>query len=163
VAGLILVFNYQLGLRTLPYLAPPFVAGGLMLLVLLKSKGSARDTPFARNPLRIGAAIQMALLFQAFLYLVEWARSAFGSTGILASAAVLGSTDMDALTFSMVKYASEGEQIAVAARALAIGLLSNTIVKLLMALSIGRGEYRRYSVMGLGLLAAAGAAAIVWL
>lgn len=157
------VLSPALAVATIPYLAPPFVAGIVGSVLLLWSKSPAGQVAAAKNPLRLGPAIQMAIIFQVFLYLVHGARELFGSSGVLASAAVLGLTDVDALTFSMGKYAVDEPRIATAATALAIGILSNTVVKAVLAVTIGRGPFRKAAAAGLLVLAAAGALAIAYL
>ena len=57
------------------------------------------------NPLRLGSAIQMAVLFQIVLWVLSALRERVGTGGLLASAAVLGLTDLDALTFSLTELA----------------------------------------------------------
>ena len=51
---------------------------------------------------------------------------------------------------------------SVAARALALGVLSNTIVKLCIALVIGRGSFRVLAAIGLALMAVALGAFVIW-
>jgi uncharacterized membrane protein (DUF4010 family) len=60
---------------------------------------------------------------------------------------------MDALTYSMARLASTSGDAHLAARAIAIGLLSNTVLKLGLALVLGTPAYRRFA--GAGLLACA--------
>ena len=67
----------------------------------------------------------MALIFQAVLYAVEWVRRWFGSAGVLLSAAGLGLTDVDALTYAMTRFPADGAGGATAAQALAVGVLAN--------------------------------------
>jgi hypothetical protein len=43
----------------------------------------------------------------------------------------------------------------VGARAIAIGILSNTVLKLALVLSLGRGEFRRIAGLGLAALGVA--------
>jgi hypothetical protein len=45
--------------------------------------------------------------------------------------------------------------IGLAARAIAVGILSNTILKLGIALVIGVGDFRRFAAIGLACLAVA--------
>jgi uncharacterized membrane protein (DUF4010 family) len=52
------------------------------------------------NPLRLVGALQMAVLFQAVLLAVHLARESWGTSGVFTSAAILGLTDVDALTVS---------------------------------------------------------------
>jgi len=101
------------------------------------------------NPLRLGAAIQVALAFQLVLLAVPTAKRLWGVGGVLGSAAVLGLTDMDALTYSMSRFGATTGDAPLAARAIAIGLLSNTVLKLGVALGLGGPGFRRSAAFGL--------------
>jgi uncharacterized membrane protein (DUF4010 family) len=92
--------------------------------------------------------------------LVNWVSNRFGSLGILASSALLGFTDVDALIFSMAKIASP-DKLNVAAQALAVGIVSNTILKIGIILVIGRNLFRRYATIGLLALAAGSIAGLI--
>jgi uncharacterized membrane protein (DUF4010 family) len=80
---------------------------------------------------------------------------------VFASAALVGFTDMDSLTYSMVKLGSKHADATVAARALGIGVLSNTVLKALIVFILGRGAFRTLAGAGLGVLATASAAALL--
>lgn len=141
------------------FLAP--VAVGLVLLA--RGVGLGDDAVTAvedRNPLQIGAALQMAAIFQVVLWSVALAEQWFGDMGLFGSAAVLGLSDVDALTVSMAERVARDTPTVTAATALTIGILANTLVKAVMALSIGRGAFRYYA--GAGLLLMAGTL-IFWL
>lgn len=114
------------------------------------------------NPLRVGAALQMAVLFQVVLFAVDAARHWFGTAGVFASSAGLGVTDVDALTVSMARGIAPALGADVAARAMVAGILSNTVLKLVLALAVGRDGFR---LLGGGVLAATAAllAAMLWL
>lgn len=144
----------KLSLAALPYLAPPLLTGTLLLAVGLRSHQSnhaTADPP--RNPLEVGAALKMALLFQAVLFALDYVRGAWGETGLVASAAVLGLTDVDALTMSMSKAAATNAPQA--ALALAVGCSANTVFKGGIALVLGQGSYRRWAALGFTILLAA--------
>jgi uncharacterized membrane protein (DUF4010 family) len=159
---LAIALNPSVGVRVIPYLALPFVVGlAAVALSLRTSPPSATEAAMPKNPLRLAAAIQMALVFQAVLYAMQWVSDRFGSPGVLVSAALLGLTDMDALTYSMVKLGQEGAQVATAARALALGVLANTVLKLAVAVGLGRGTFRRAASLGLSALAGATLAALL--
>jgi hypothetical protein len=66
---------------------------------------------------------------------------------------------MDALTLSMSRLAAD-EGVRLAATAMAIGVLANTILKLSVVVTLGSGEFRRKAALG---LIALGAASIVGL
>jgi uncharacterized membrane protein (DUF4010 family) len=97
----------------------------------------------------------MAVLFQAVFFAVHAARAVWGDAGLIASAAVLGLTDVDALTIAMVKSASGGVPVALAARAIAVGILCNTVLKLALAALLGNAPFRRIAAAGLAAMAAA--------
>jgi uncharacterized membrane protein (DUF4010 family) len=82
-------------------------------------------------------------------------RERFGQPGILTSAAMLGLTDMDALTLSMSHLAAAPDLIDLAATAMAVGVLSNTLLKLGVVVSVGIGEFRRRTGLWLAGLALA--------
>jgi uncharacterized membrane protein (DUF4010 family) len=135
------------------FLAP--VAIGLVLLARgVTTHAEETGAPPDQNPLHIAAALQMAVLFQVVLSLVSWAEQWFGEAGLYASAGVLGLTDVDALTISMAQRATSGTPVEVAAAALTLGILANTIVKTAIALVVGRGAFRMFATLGLAAMAA---------
>jgi len=148
---------------------PAFVAPALIGLILLLrglERAPARDGGFASdtNPLQVVQALQMAVVFQLVLYGIWFVKGHFGVMGLYGSALVLGATEVDALTLSMAQLTTQGEPPAVAATALTIGILSNTLMKLGIAAVIGRGRFRTLAVIGLALMAIAlGAAVVIWL
>jgi uncharacterized membrane protein (DUF4010 family) len=101
------------------------------------------------NPLRLGPAFQMAIAFQLILYAVPWIERRYGASGVVASAAVLGLTDVDALTYSMAKLCADPNRMNLAAVALSAGALANAGLKLVCALVIGSGAFRRVAALGL--------------
>jgi uncharacterized membrane protein (DUF4010 family) len=105
-----------------------------------------------RNPLHLMAAVQMALLFQGVLIVVSLAERA-GQAGLMATATLLGLHDVDALTVSMATRVAEGSLAGgVAWRAVMLGVLSNTVVKLVLALTVARGHVRWHASLVLGLM-----------
>jgi uncharacterized membrane protein (DUF4010 family) len=143
------------------FLAP--IAVGLLLLA--RGVGSAEEAPSPtddRNPLQVGAALQMAVIFQLVLWAVAIADRWFGDLGLYGSAAVLGLSDVDALTVSMAARVAADTPAAVGAIALTIGVLANTLVKATMALGLGRGAYRYYAGAGLLLMAGTLGLWLIW-
>ena len=110
-------------------------------------------------PLHLTSAIKMAAAFQLVLLLIPVVQRTWGSAGVVGSAAVLGLTDMDALTYSMSRLGSAGAA-ELAARAIAVGLLANTALKLMLVLSLGSPAFRRAAAPGLFALGAATAAGL---
>ena len=145
---------------------PAFVAPALIAAVLVvvgvRDRRDHGAAPADDNPLQIRAALQMAALFQLVLFGVAFATGRFGQQGLYGSAAVLGLTDVDALTMSMSRMAESGAAaVSDAALAITLGVLMNTLVKMAIALAVGRGGYRPRAAFGLALIAAALGMALV--
>lgn len=151
------VLNSSVALALLPLLAPTFVAGLTLAAIGWQSKDSESTVNNDdSNPLRLGAAIRMALAFQVAIILIGMVRTRWGMPGIYTTAAMLGLTDMDALTVSMSR--PDGALPAdVASRAIAIGMLANTVLKMTIALTFGRYAFRRRAAVSLAAMAAASA------
>lgn len=126
-----------------PYLIPPAIAAALVALLGLRRgpAGGGADLSL-QNPLQLRAALQMAALFQAVRMAVFVARDLWGESGVLTSAAVLGLTDVDALTVSMARGVAATASPQIAATAIAVGVLSNTVMKLGVALFFGTATFR---------------------
>ena len=148
------VLNPGVARALMPYLIPAFIAGILVAIALRKPGTAAQPTEETGNPLRLGSAIQMAVLFQVALTASSIAAQFWGSRGVISSAVVLGLTDMDALTVSMNQLGSTADMVSLAAQAIAIGVLTNTVFKATMATVVGRGRFRWFVLAGLGVLAA---------
>ncbi len=158
------VLNLDLMSAILPYLAAPFVVSLAFALFGLRS-GAASDGPVGApaNPLGLKAALQLAGMFQVVLFAVHGARAVWGDLGLAVSGAILGLTDMDALTISMARTARDPAAIQIAAQAIALGVLSNTIFKLAVALFLGRGAVRSLGSAALAISALASVASLFFL
>lgn len=137
------------------YLLPPLLVGIVLVVWRVRRPRDhgvpLRDT--VQNPLQLGAALQMAVIFQVVLIALPIVQRYFGAEGIVASAAVLGLTDTDALTMSLARGAAD-VGTATAALAIAVGVLTNTFVKLGIVLGLGDGSFRAQAAAGLTILAA---------
>lgn len=164
VAVVTLALNHDVGIAVLPYLAAPFVAGLAFTWWTARSPGvaqtSADETP--RSPLRLGAALQMALAFQVVLLLMGLVRTQFGDAGVYTTAALFGTTDVDAITVAMTRM-DQGEFATVAARAIVVAVTSNTLVKLVIAAAIGRGAFRSRVALALAVMLASLVASLLLL
>jgi uncharacterized membrane protein (DUF4010 family) len=159
----IAVLNFSLLPAVAAYLAAPgLVAAAITAIGFRRAAATRAHVTDARNPLELGAALQMALMFQVVLMVVYVARHSWGQSGIWTTAAVLGLTDVDALTVSMARGMAGSIPVQVAAVAIAIGVASNTVLKLMVALILGSGGFRKIAGGALVLmtLAAAGSLAL---
>lgn len=161
-------------------LGPVFAVGALVMVAALWREREARpvtphqsktavapevsrdDQTKTSNPLALGTSLQMAVAFQVVLFLIAWVHSTVGNPGVLASAALLGLTDMDALTLSMSRLAADVSQTHTAALAIGIGVFANTILKSIVAITLGETRFRWRAAAALLCMAASGAAALWW-
>ena len=145
------VLNAALLPHLLPYLVIPAIVA--IAVTWFGARGAAsrdgEEQPLP-NPLQLSVALQMAALFQGVLMLVWFANQTWGERGVVGTAVALGLTDVDALTISMAKGLA-GESLETAALAIAVGVLSNTALKLTVAVFFGSWAFRR--IAGATLLA----------
>lgn len=155
---------------------PSFVLGVLIIAVAVTRQsrsraaetGTGTDMPPAagaadsvENPLGLWSSLQMAAAFQVVMFVLAWAENTRGVHGVLATSALLGLTNMDALTLSMSRHANESVSVDLAAAAMGVGVLANTLFKLGIAAVFGARRFRRYVAAGLLSLALALAVGIV--
>jgi uncharacterized membrane protein (DUF4010 family) len=144
-------------------LAPPAAVAALVAVMGLRPSPTVGAPSVAqRNPLQLGSALQMAALFQVVLMAVFVARETWGTSGVFTSAAVLGLTDVDALTISMARNVARIVSPGVAATAIAIGVLTNTGMKLALALLFGSPRFRLIAGGALALMLVALGSALVF-
>ncbi len=142
------VLRVELTVALWPFLTLPFLIGAATVILgtrHLQDEQAAADVP--RNPLQVVEALQMAAIFQIVLVAIELVRRWGGETGVVASGAVLGLTDVDALTLSMARDAAI--PVKVAARALAMGIIANTALKIGIAVAVGAPGFRRTVALSL--------------
>lgn len=90
------------------------------------------ETVPVSNPFSLWSAIQFALLFAAVLLLVKLVEHYAPGQGLYWLAALAGLTDVDAISLSMADFASRSQSVQLAAFALGIAILSNSLVKTAM-------------------------------
>lgn len=159
VAVAVAVLNVSLLPVLARYLAAPFVVALVAVALSWRSlRGSHAKPSTLKNPLQLLSAVEMAALFQVVLFAVFYIREWVGDAGLLASGFVLGLTDVDALTMSMTRSVSSGTSIESACRAIAIGIVANSMMKAGIAVALGHGRFKWQAGVSLGAMAAAGAA-----
>jgi len=145
------VLNADVAIQLLPLLLPAGLIGAVVVAFAWRSKSEvpvvAGEQPMSwlsgdeKNPLRLGVAIRLAVIFQLAMMAITFARQTWAVKGLYSTAVVLGLTDVDALTVSMSTPSSE-LLTTLAARAIAAGILANTVVKLAISVVVGAPRYR---------------------
>jgi uncharacterized membrane protein (DUF4010 family) len=158
------ILNAAVVSTLVPYLVAPALVAALVAVVgVRRSPEAGAPDVSVRNPLQLTAALQMAILFQGVLIAVHLVGDVWGQSGVFTSAAVLGLTDVDALTVSMARGVAETASPAVAATAIAVGVMANTAMKLGLALSFGAPRFRAIAGGALALMLVAIGAALLFL
>ena len=141
--------------------APALVAAAVTAIGARRSASDSAPGVPTSNPLQLIDALQMAAVFQGVQMAVYMARHEWGASGVFTSAAVLGLTDVDALTISMARGVADAVSPAVAATAIAVGVLANTGMKLGVAVALGSRRFHRLAGGALALMFLALGAALV--
>jgi len=139
----------------------------LVAVIVFVRQGAGRkaedgeDVPL-RNPFSLRSAIQFALFFALILLVVAAVRKYLPPSGIYFVAGLAGLTDVDAITLSMARLAQDGGGEQLAARAITIAAVSNTLIKGGMVLGLGsRDLARRVTPAAAGILVAGLVAAFI--
>jgi uncharacterized membrane protein (DUF4010 family) len=90
-----------------------------------------------RNPFELRQAISFGLLYGVVLLVAKAAQTYLGSGGLYVSAVLAGLTDVDAITLGVTELHRGGLEGSVAANAIVLAAATNTVVKSVLALSVG--------------------------
>ena len=162
VLALTAVLSFPVARAVLPYLAAPFVIGVLMVAPGFRSTAAGAGAEQPRgSPLGLLASLRMSALFALALAVGGWLQARWGSGGVMTTAVAFGISDVDALTISMARLGAAESLTGLAARGIALGILTNTIVKAGIAAVVGAGAFRRAAIGGLALMAAGIVAVLV--
>ena len=113
----------------------------------------------AINPLQIPTAITFAVIFVVISVITESIRTAFGQTGVLVLAGLVGVTDIDPFVINIAQGGLPGLSATVLSATILIAASSNNIAKAFYALSFGGFKFSRRSALMLFILAMLGFAA----
>lgn len=150
------VLNPRLAMALPRYVGPAFLIGvGAVLLAWRRNTPVSSPESPADSPLQLRAALQMTGLFQLALFVILAVQSRWSSEALVATSAFVGLTDLDALTLSLARTSITVADISPTAIALVAGILSNTALKLVVALVVGRGLFRVATSLALVAMAVA--------
>lgn len=151
----------MVGIVYLPLLSPLWPSISAMALVTLLMAAyfyrrapqlQANSATSVSNPFSLWAASQFALMFAAVLLIVKLTEHYAPAEGLYLVAAIAGTTDVDAITLSMAQYAQQAGREQLAATALVIAVLSNTLVKTVLVCTLGSTGLRQRLLSACGLV-----------
>lgn len=137
---------------------------GLGASMWLWWKASRRNTEEVeiKNPFELRSAVKFGLIFAAILFVSKAAEFYFGENGVYVAAGLAGLTDVDAITLSMASLAKTTLSDSTAVIAILLAMVSNTIVKAGIAITLGAVSLRKYTFPSFFILAIIGIALILW-
>jgi uncharacterized membrane protein (DUF4010 family) len=144
-------------------MAVPGVACAVFIWWRQHGRKHQTDQPTIGNPLSLMTAIKFAAIYAVISFLVKAAaESGHLQNSLLPLAFVSGLTDLDAIALSVARNLNSGEEgLGLAARAIIVAAISNSLLKGVLAVSLGRGALRWYiAIMMAGTIAAGVLAAI---
>ena len=108
------------------------------------------------DPLNIKNAVFFGVFYMGILLLVSYANQVYGTKGIYVSSAISALTDIDAIAISVSKLGGTTMSFLIAQNAILIAALSNTVVKIGIALFTGSRKLKKYVLVGYGCIFIAG-------
>ena len=165
VVRIIVLLSVVAPALVVPALAPFATLFGVSLagcaLVYRVSKKQPVGELAMKNPFELRTALQFALIFAVILLLARAAEVYLGAGGVYLASIVAGFARPDAMALTLGQQTQGGLETAVAVRGLTLAVVSNTLFKAGLALSLGQRAFGRV-VMATLLLAALAALAVAW-
>lgn len=115
-----------------------------------------------RNPFSFRSVIGLALAMGGIILLGRFLEHYFGSAGAVIGAAALGLFDVDAVTVSITRLVPQPLTLQAGTFAILAAVASNTVSKLVIGASLGRGRFALDIALMSALVTVAGVAAL-WL
>lgn len=139
---------------------------GVVFAVVHFARGAREDpnspTPEFSNPLGFMTALKFALIYGLVTFLVKAVSSSeLAESGLMVISFISGLTDLDAIALSVAhEMRDSGLHAELAARAVVLAAVANTLLKALLAVFLGTKELRRPIILVMGLTVVLGIGAI---
>lgn len=147
---LLAVFDLSIAVYLLPRLLVLLAVALLFVLREMRTKEAKdRGRIDVGNPVELGRALLLGLLFATTLVVARFAQSRFGTTGFWSASALAGLGDVDAVTFASADLHRKGViSTEIAAGGYLLGTLANLVVKGIMVVVAGGGGLWRHVLPG---------------
>ncbi|MCA9456084.1 MAG: DUF4010 domain-containing protein, partial [Nitrospira sp.] len=114
-----------------------------------------------RNPFELRPALGFGLLYAGVLFISKAAQTYLGDQGLYASSLLAGTTDVDAITLSVIRLQQDGLLAWTAATAVTLAAMTNTVVKALLAGWFGGKPLMKYVAPGMIAILATGSLILI--
>jgi uncharacterized membrane protein (DUF4010 family) len=145
--------------RLLPVVGVMGIGGAAAAWALGRKAESAASEPSGpevSNPFSLKAALTFGVVYAAVLVTVRASQQYFGARGMYLAAALSALADVDAVSIAITRLGPGLAGWRAPATAVTVALVTNTLVKMGIALVMGRGSFRRYVATALGVVALTG-------
>ncbi|QQS28520.1 MAG: MgtC/SapB family protein [Sphingobacteriales bacterium] len=115
------------------------------------------------NPLQLKDALFFGILYGSILLLVSFANDYLGNKGLYLASTIAALSDIDAITISLSKLSSNTTAAKTVQISILLATISNTAVKMIIALWFGSSELRKLLTYGYSLVLIAALAGFLWL
>lgn len=132
-----------------------FISGLIYVLLLIKKEEITRtsSTPVELgNPVNILNALGFGALYIGIALLVFYANEFLGDRGLILSGLISGLVDIDAITINMAKFSGNTFGLDLSVTVIILAAISNTLVKMTIALTRGNSVVRRKASLGLAIM-----------
>lgn len=156
---LVFIFNKEMLVELIiPLLILLLTAFGVAVFFYKRQYGKPAliDKIVLGDPLNIKNAVFFGIFYMGILLLVSYANHTYGTKGIYVSSAISALTDIDAIAISVSKLGGTTMNILFAQNAILIATLSNTVVKIGIALFTGSQQLKKYVLVGYSCIFIAG-------
>lgn len=163
MAARVLAVAGAVGMALIPKIVIPVGVGGAVLLALAifflrqTKEGVEGGRLKLTNPFEIATVLKFGLLLTVITVTTKLLTRVGGGEGVYALAALSGISDVDAMTLSMSRLASDPGSVTLAANAVLIVVAVNTISKAVIGWITGGAEYGKRLLMAAAAAIAAGA------
>ncbi len=114
-----------------------------------------------RNPFELRTALQFGAFYALVLLVAKGAQAILGNLGLYLSSMLAGTTDVDAISLSISRFHQGGLTDSVAATAVTLAAITNTVVKAGLAWWLGGWHLASRVLPILGIALGAGALALI--
>lgn len=141
VLFVVLVVNRDLFIPLLPKLLSMTIVGVALAYLLMRKSAPLGKEVAVKDPFRIVPALKFGAFFAFVLLTSKLASTYFGDAGAYAAAVIGGLADVDAITLSMATLAKSTLNPEIAATAITLAAITNTLVKLSISYILGNREF----------------------
>ncbi len=130
-----------------------FFSGSLYAVLLIKKEKTSlnHSAPVELgNPVNILNALGFGVLYIGTALLVFYANKLLGDGGLILSGLISGLVDIDAITINIAKLADKTLDLKLAVTVIVLATITNTFVKMMIAITQGNSEVKRKVSLALG-------------